>query len=60
MCAINWHNRAVSLHQQNEDTMNTNDTLSRLSAMFATEDSFMAMVDLVDDLGLELKSILTA
>jgi hypothetical protein len=40
--------------------MNTNDTLSRLSAMFATEDSFMAMVDLVDDLGLELKSILAA
>ena len=40
--------------------MNTNDTLSRLSAMFATEASFMAMVDLVDDLGLELKNILTA
>ena len=40
--------------------MNTKDTLSSLSAMFATEDSFMAMVDLVDDLGLELKSILTA
>ena len=40
--------------------MNTNDTLSRLSAMVATEDSFMAMVDLVDDLGLELKNILTA
>ena len=40
--------------------MNTNDTLSRLSAMFAADDSFMAMVELVDALGLELKDVVTA
>lgn len=40
--------------------MNTNDTLSRLSVMFAADDSFPALVDLVDELGLELKNIVTA
>lgn len=40
--------------------MNTNDTLTRLSAMFASEDSFMTFVDLVDDLDLEIKSIVMA
>ena len=40
--------------------MNANDTLVRLSAMFTSEDSFMTFVDLIDDLDLELKSIVMA
>ena len=37
--------------------MNANDTLSRLSAMFASDESFMAMIDLVDELDLEIMDI---
>lgn len=40
--------------------MNTNDTLTRLSSMFASEDSFMTFVDLIDDLDLEIKNIVMA
>ena len=40
--------------------MNTNDTLTRISAMFSSEDAFMTLIDLVDDLDLELKNIVMA
>ena len=51
---------AVSLHQQNEKDMNATDTMARLSAMFSSDESFAAMVELVDDLGLELRDIVMA
>ena len=47
-------------NQLNETVMNTTDTLSRLSAMFASEETFMAMADLVDELGLEIQDITIA
>lgn len=47
----------VALHQQNDTVMNANDTLSRLSAMFASDESLMAMIDLVDELDLEIMDI---
>lgn len=40
--------------------MNTNDTLTRISALFSSEDAFMTLIDLVDDLDLELKNIVMA
>jgi hypothetical protein len=48
------------LHQQNEKDMNATDTMTRLSAMFSSDESFAAMVELVDDLGLELRDIVMA
>ena len=55
-----WHNMAISLHQQNKKEMNTTDTMARLSAMFSSDESFAAMVELVDDLGLELRDVVMA
>lgn len=60
MCALKWHKVLLPLHQLNETVMNTTDTLSRLSAMFASDETFMAMADLVDELGLEIKDITMA
>jgi len=40
--------------------MNATETLSRLSSMFSSEESFNAMVELVDDLGLEIRDIMMA
>lgn len=60
MCALKWHKVPLPLHQLNETVMNTTDTLSRLSAMFASDETFMAMADLVDELGLEIKDITMA
>jgi hypothetical protein len=57
MCAINWHNETLSLHQQNETDMNATDTMTRLSNMFSSDESFAAMLELVDDLGLEITDI---
>ena len=57
ICAIDWHSGAVALHQQNDTVMNANDTLSRLSAMFASDESLVAMIDLVDELDLEIMDI---
>ncbi len=48
------------MHQQNEKDMNATDTMVRLSAMFSSDESFAAMVELVDDLGLELRDIVMA
>lgn len=55
-----WHKVGISLHQQNEKDMNATDTMTRLSAMFSSDESFAAMVELVDDLGLELRDIVMA
>ena len=57
---MDWHNATISLHQQNEKDMNATDTMARLSAMFSSEESFAAMVELVDDLGLELRDVVMA
>ena len=40
--------------------MNATDTMTRLSAMFSSDESFSAMVELVDDLGLELRDVVMA
>ena len=37
--------------------MNTNITLSSLSSMFATEDSYRTLVDMVNEMDLELMNI---
>jgi hypothetical protein len=57
MCALFWHNEGLSLHQQNETDMNATDTMIRLSNMFSSDESFAAMLELVDDLGLEITDI---
>ena len=48
------------MHQQNETDMNATDTMTRLSAMFSSDESFAAMLDLVDDLGLEIRDVVMA
>ncbi len=40
--------------------MNATDTMTRLSAMFSSDECYAAMVELVDDLGLELRDIVMA
>lgn len=40
--------------------MNTNDTLNRISAMFVSEESFLTMMELVDELDLEVRDIMLA
>lgn len=45
------------MHQLNETIMNATDTLSRLSAMIASEETFMAMADLIDELDLEIINV---
>ena len=55
-----WHNAVIPLHQQNEKDMNATDTMTRLSAMFSSDESFAAMIELVDDLGLELRDVVMA
>ena len=45
---------------KNEKDMNATDTMTRLSAMFSSDESFAAMVELVDDLGLELRDVVMA
>lgn len=45
------------MHQQNETDMNATDTMIRLSNMFSSDESFAAMLELVDDLGLEITDI---
>ena len=40
--------------------MNTTDTMTCLSAMFSSDESFAAMVELVDELGLELRNVVMA
>ena len=52
-----WHKRSLPLHQQNETDMNATDTMTRLSNMFSSDESFAAMLELVDDLGLEITDI---
>ena len=48
------------MHQQNETDMNATDTMTRLSNMFSSDESFAAMLELVDDLGLEITDIVMA
>ena len=48
------------MHQQNETDMNATDTMARLSNMFSSDESFAAMLELVDDLGLEITDIVMA
>lgn len=63
ICAVAWHNWTLPLHQQNEtDTlknkaMNTNITLSNLSSMFSSEDSYRTLVDMINEMDLELMDI---
>ena len=52
-----WHKWSLPLHQQNETDMNATDTMTRLSNMFSSDESFAAMLELVDDLGLEITDI---
>ena len=37
--------------------MNTNITLSNLSSMFSSEDSYRTLVDMIDEMDLELMDI---
>ena len=55
-----WHKVSLPLHQQNETDMNATDTMTRLSNMFSSDESFAAMLELVDDLGLEITDIVMA
>lgn len=55
-----WHKWSLPLHQQNETDMNATDTMTRLSNMFSSDESFAAMLELVDDLGLEITDIVMA
>lgn len=55
-----WHKGPLPLHQQNETDMNATDTMNRLSAMFSSDESFAAMLELVDDLGLEIRDVVMA
>ena len=63
MCAIDWHNRGLPLHQQietetlNNYTMNTNITLSNLGSMFSSEDSYRTLVDMINEMDLELMDV---
>lgn len=54
---MRWHKWSLPLHQQNETDMNATDTMTRLSNMFSSDESFAAMLELVDDLGLEITDI---
>ena len=59
-----WHNKGLSLHQQKEQlilrVMNTDITLSNLSSMFSSEDSFKAFMDMANEMELELMDVVLA
>ena len=56
-CALCWHNVAISLHQQNETDMNAIDTMIRLGNIFSSDESYAAVLELVNDLSLEITDI---
>jgi hypothetical protein len=53
----------LPLHQQietetlNNNTMNTNITLSNLGSMFSSEDSYRTLVDMINEMDLQLMDI---
>lgn len=52
-----WHIEALPLHQtKTENTMKNLDS-AILSDLFSTENTFTALNDLINDLGLELVSV---
>ena len=56
-CALNWHNGAISLHYQNNNDMNTDNTLAFISSMISSEASYKTLVDMINDMDLELMDI---
>ena len=60
---MGWHNVGLPLHQQietetlNNNTMNTNITLSNLGSMFSSEDSYRTLVDMINEMDLELMDV---
>ena len=63
-CALFWHIGGLSLHQQKEQlilrVMNTDITISNLSSMFSSEDSFKAFMDMANEMELELMDVVLA
>ena len=59
MCAVFWHNGAVPLHHElkTQMIMNTDNAISVLSSMFSSEDSFLTLMDMINDMDLELRDI---
>ena len=53
----------LPLHQQietetlNNNTMNTNITLSNLGSMFSSEDSYRTLVDMINEMDLQLMDV---
>ena len=59
ICAVCWHNVGLSLHHElkTQMIMNTDSTISVLSSMFSSEDSFSTLMDMINDMDLELREV---
>ena len=61
-CALLWHKRNLSLHQQtgkqlNFQVMNTDNTFECLNAMFSSESSYLTLVEMINEMDLEVTDI---
>lgn len=54
---MGWHNVHISLHQQKQNDMNTDNTLAFISSMISSDVSYRTLVDMINDMDLELMDI---
>lgn len=54
---MGWHNVHISLHQQIQNDMNTDNTLAFISSMISSDASYRTLVDMINDMDLELMDI---
>lgn len=54
---MSWHNVHISLHQQKQNDMNTDNTLAFISSMISSDASYRTLVDMINDMDLELMDI---
>ena len=56
---MNWHMCALLLHYKLKDisVMNTDSTLTYISSMITSEDSFRTLLDMIGEMDLEITGI---
>lgn len=54
---MGWHIVHISLHQQKQNDMNTDNTLAFISSMISSDASYRTLIDMINDMDLELMDI---
>ena len=54
---MGWHIVHISLHQQKQNDVNTDNTLAFISSMISSDASYRTLVEMINDMDLELMDI---